>query len=254
VAVNPRRIGVLAPLRELPGELQDVAALAAEPVSLWQVLTESSDDHSLDALLATGERERLLVGVERMARWRPDVVAWACTSGSFVRGRAGALAQIEAIELAAGSPATSTSLAFVEAAVALAVAEVAVVAPYPDAATRAFESFLAEWGIAVRQTVTLGCDGPSVSERLTAADVERELAAVDPELAVLLPDTAVWGVEILAELGPRRAAPLLTANQVTLWHAFELIGLGTALPAFGDLAGIAAADRTRTPTLLGRER
>lgn len=252
--MSARRIGVLAPLRELPGEIQDVAAATTEPVSLWQVITEAADDHSLDALLAAGEHERLLAGVERMERWRPDVVAWACTSGSFVRGRAGALAQIEAIERATRVPATSTSLAFVEAAAALGIGEVAVVAPYPDAAARAFADFLAEWGIAVRQTVTLGCDGPSVSERLTAADLEPELSAIDPGVAVLLPDTAVWGIEILAELGPRRAAPLLVANQVTLWQAFDLIGLGTARPAFGDLAGIAASGATRTPTLLGRER
>jgi maleate cis-trans isomerase len=254
VAVSGHRIGVLAPLREQPGEYNDVAAAAAGQVSLWQVITEAPDDHSLDSLLAAGEESRLLAGVERMERWRPDVVVWACTSGAFVRGRAGALAQIEAIERAAGVPATSAALAFVEAATALGVDEVAIVAPYPEAAARAFADFLAEWGIAVRQTVTLGCDGPSVSERLTAADLEPELAALDPDVAVLLPDTAVWGIEILAELGPRRAAPLLVANQVTLWHAFTLIGLDTALPAFGGLAGIDAPGTTRTPTLLGRER
>jgi maleate cis-trans isomerase len=240
VAVSERRIGVLAPLRELPGEIQDVAATAAEPVALWQVLTESSDDHSMAALLATGEERALLAGVARMERWRPDVVVWACTSGSFVRGRSGALAQVAAIERAAGVAATSTSLAFVAAAGALAIEEVAVVAPYPEEAAAAFAAFLGEWGIAVRETVALGCGGPSVSERLDAADLERDLASLDPGLAVLLPDTAVWGIEILAELGPRRSAPLLVANQVTLWHAFELIGLGTELPAFGALAGVGA--------------
>lgn len=240
MAVSLRRIGVLAPLREQPGELQDVAAAAAEPVSLWQVVTEAADDHSLAALLAAGEQAALLAGVERLRRWQPDVVAWMCTSGSFVRGRAGALAQIEAISAAAGVPATSTSLAFVEAAAALGVDEVAVVAPYPDEATAAFAAFLAEWGIAVRQTVTLGCEGPSVSERLDAAAVEHATASLDPALAVLLPDTAVWGIEILAELAPRRATPLLVANQVTLWHAFGLIGLDTRLAAFGALAGVAA--------------
>lgn len=250
--MSERRIGVLAPYRELPGEIQDVAAAAVEPVSLWQVLTESSDDHSLAALLATGEEQALLEGVERMRRWQPEVVVWACTSGSFVRGRSGALAQIEAIERTAGVPATSTSLAFVEAAAALGIEEVVVVAPYPEEAASAFTAFLAEWGIAVRETVPLGCVGPSVSEQLSAADIERDIAEFDPAVAVLLPDTAVWGIEILGELGPRRTAPLLVANQVTLWHAFDLIGLETALPAFGQLAGLGAPGVTRSPALLGR--
>jgi maleate cis-trans isomerase len=249
--VSGRRIGVLAPFRELPGEIQDVAAAAAEPVSLWQVLTDSADDHSLPALLATGEEQVLLAGVERMLRWRPDVVVWACTSGSFVRGRTGALAQVEAIEAAAGVPATSTSLAFVEAAAALGVDEVAVVAPYPDEASAAFAAFLAEWGIAVRATIPLGCVGPSVSERLVAEDLDDELSALGSDVAVLLPDTAVWGIEILAELAPRRTAPLLVANQVTLWHAFELIGLPTSLKAFAALAGVAAPGVTRSASLPG---
>jgi maleate cis-trans isomerase len=244
--VSPRRIGTLAPLRELPGEIEDVAAAAAEPVALWQVLTDSADDHGIDALLATGDEAVLLAGVERMARWRPEVVVWACTSGSFVRGRAGALSQVAAIEAAAGVPATSTSLAFVEAARALGIDEVAVVAPYPEPAADAFAAFLAEWGIAVRATAPLGCAGPSVSERLTAAEVERAIAPLGGETAVLLPDTAVWGIEILAELAPRLERPLLVANQVTLWHAFELIGLATGQPAFGLLAGVAAPGTTRS--------
>jgi maleate cis-trans isomerase len=246
VAVSTRRIGVLAPLRELPGELEDVAAAAAEPVALWEVITESTDDHSMPALLATGEIGALLAGVERMRRWRPEVVVWACTSGSFSRGRAGALAQVEAIESAAGVPATSTSLAFVEAITALAIDEVAVVAPYPREGADAFAAFLGEWGIAVRETVPLGCEGPTVSEQLAAADVERAIAPLGSDVAVLLPDTAVWGIEILTELAPRLAAPLLVANQVTLWHAFDTIGLQTDLPAFGGLRGLQAPGATRS--------
>jgi maleate cis-trans isomerase len=252
VAVSARRVGVLAPGRELPGELQDVAAAAAEPVALWQVVTASDDDHGIAALRATAEERNLLAGVERLARWQPDVVAWACTSGSFVGGRAGALAQIEAVERAAGVPATSTSLAFVEAAAALGIDAVAVVAPYPDEAAAAFSAFLGEWGIAVRESRPLGCAGPSISERLTVADLERDLAEIDPGLALLLPDTAVWGIELLPELAARRAAPVLVANQVTLWHAFDLIGLDTELPALGALAGVPAPAATRGETLLGR--
>lgn len=244
--MSARRIGVLAPLRELPGELEDVAAAAAEPVALWEVITESTDDHSLAALLATGEERALVAGVERMLRWRPEVVVWACTSGSFVRGRAGALAQVAAIERAAGVPATSTSLAFVEALTALDIGEVAVVAPYPRAGADAFEAFLGEWGIAVRELVPLGCEGPTVSERLVAADVERAIAPLPQGVAVLLPDTAVWGIEILGELAPRIDAPLLVANQVTLWHAFDMIGVATDQPAFGRLASVAAPGVTRS--------
>lgn len=244
--MSARRVGVLAPHRELPGELEDVAAAARERVALWEVITASTDDHSMAALRATSEIGALTAGVERMLRWRPEVVVWCCTSGSFVRGRGHALDQVAAIEAAAGVPATSTSLAFVEALSALGIGEVAVVGPYPAEAVDAFAGFLGEWGIAVVETIPLGCVGPTVSEQLDAGDVERAIAPLGPDVAVLLPDTAVWGIEILRELAPRLARTLLVANQVTLWHAFDLIGLGTDLPDFDALAGVAAPGATRS--------
>lgn len=245
------RIGLLSPLRELPGEIQDLAAAATPPVALWQVITASSDDHSLAALRATAAEEALSAGARRLARWRPDAVAWACTSGSFVLGRAGALAQVAAIEGVAHAPATSTSLAFVEALAALGIDEVVAVAPYPAAAAAAFAEFLREWGVAVSAAVALGCDGPSTSERLDAATVERALADVGDGVPVLLPDTAVWGIEIHRELAPRLAAPLLVANQVTLWHALALAGCATDIAALGVLAGVPAGELTRPERDMG---
>jgi len=239
------RLGLLSPLHELPGEVQDVAAAARPPVALWQVITASSDDHSLPALRATADTAALTAGARRLARWRPDAVAWACTSGSFVVGRAGALDQLAAIEAAAAAPATSTSLAFVEALDALGIDEVVAVAPYPEPAAAAFAAFLGEWGIAVSATVPLGCTGPSASERLDAAAVAAALERVGDGVPVLLADTAVWGIEIHAELAPRLAAPLLVANQVTLWHALGLAGADTDIAALGVLAGVPAGYRTR---------
>jgi maleate cis-trans isomerase len=243
--VSPHRIGLLTPFQELPGEVQDVTAGALEPAVAWQVLTQATDDHAVEALLAVAADEALLAAVARMRRWSPDVVVWACASGSFVVGRAGALAQIEALEDAAEVPATSTSLAFVEALAALALDTVSLVAPYPAQTSAAFADFLGEWGVTVRDTVPLGCAGPSVSQRLGAADVEQAIAAIDPGVPVLLPDTAVWGIDIRRELAPRLDVPLLVANQVTLWHAFDLVGMSTDLPVFGDLRGLRAPEVTR---------
>jgi maleate cis-trans isomerase len=248
--VSLRRVGLLTPFQEIPGEVEDVVADAREPAALWQVVTEATDSHTLEALRETGSGQALLPAVERMRRWGPDVIAWACTGGSFIGGRSGACAQIAAIESVAGVPATSTSLAFVEALAALEIDRVAVVAPYPEPAAEAFESFLGEWGIAVRGIVSLGCAGASTSQLLTAEDVENAADSLGAAASILLPDTAVWGIEIHRELAPRLSVPLLVANQVTLWHAFELAGMSTDLAAFGDLGGIRAATITR-PRLAG---
>lgn len=247
--MSPRRIGLLVPFRELPGEIADVVAQAPEPVAQWQVLTASADSHDIDELLETGADEPLLAGLERMLRWRPDVVAWACTSGSFVGGRAWALAQARTLERLAGVPATSTSLAFIEALTALHVDEVSLVSPYPEPATAAFITFLADWGITVRTATHLGRPSGAESALLGPDDVGPAVEALGGDVPVLLPDTAVWGFELHRELALRVPCPLLVANQVTLWHAFELAGVSTDIEAFAELrdvrpSGFTAGTRT----------
>jgi maleate cis-trans isomerase len=236
--MNERRIGLLAPYRELPGELTDVVAAAPEPALLWQVVTVAADSHELADLRETGSDAALLDGLERLRRWRPSVVSFACTSGSFVAGREGALAQVETMERAAGVPATSTSLAFVEALAALSLSDVALLSPYPRPATDALVGFLAEWGVTVRCSTALGCPGGRESERLGAAEIDSALAALDPALPTILPDTAVWGLAIQREVAARQPGLLLVANQVTLWNAFDLAGMSTDVAHFGPLAGL----------------
>jgi maleate cis-trans isomerase len=244
--MSERRIGLLAPYRELPGELTDVVAAARDPALLWQVVTEAADSHELADLRETGSDRALLDGIERMRRWRPSVVSFACTSGSFVDGRDGALAQAETIERAAGVPATSTSLAFVEALAALSVTSVALLSPYPQPATDALVNFLAEWGVTVRSSIALGCPGGRESERLGAAELESALAALDPGLPTVLPDTAIWGLEVQRGLPARPRGRLLVANQVTLWNAFDRAGMSTDMAAFGQLAGLRGPGLTTT--------
>ncbi len=239
------RIGLLAPFHELPGELADVVAEAHEPAAQWQVVTAAEDSHDIPALLATGSDAALRAGVERMLRWRPDVVVWACTSGSFVRGRSGALEQAARIERVAGVPATSTSLAFAEALAALEIERVTLIAPYPEPATVAFKDFLGEWGVEVERSIHLDCASGTISELLTAADLDDALRAVGEDAPIVIPDTAVWGFELYRELAPRLSVPLLVANQVTLWRAFDLAGMSTDLERFGALRDRAAPGITR---------
>jgi maleate cis-trans isomerase len=241
-----RRIGLLAPMRELPGEYGDVVAGARESASLWQVIVEIVDSHDPEELARSADPAVLRPAAERMARWRPDAVAWGCTSASFASGRAVAVQQRRTIEQAAGAPATSTSLAFVEALGALGADTVALLSPYPEPATAAFVDFLAEWGIAVRDLRSLGYPTGADSESLRASEIAETVAELDGDTPIVVPDTAVWGFELLADLGPRAGAPLLTANQVTLWHTFDLAGMSTDLGRFAALRGLAAAGITNT--------
>ncbi len=233
---------MLTPYRELPGEYADVVAACARPALQWQVVTAAADSHDPAELRRMGATEPLADGLRRLRRWRPDLAMWACTSGSFVLGREGALGQCRELSALAGVPVRSTSIALVAALRALGEEEVALLSPYPEPATAALVEFLAEWGIAVSAVAALGCPGASTSELLTAADLAPRLDALASAGRVVIPDTATWGFELAAELERAGARPVTTANQVTLWMAFSLLGLPTDDRRFGELAGAPCPD------------
>lgn len=186
----------------------------------------ASDAHRPDELRSWGNAETLAQGVGGFDPEHPDALVWACTSGSFVFGWSGAQQQADELARRSGRPATSTSLAFADAARALDVDRVAIAASYPDDVARLFVDFLAEAGIEVASFGSadilyasdvgkLGRD--QVVDMVTAADV----ADAD---AVLVPDTAMYTLAIISELEDAVGKPVLSANQVTVWQGLRILG------------------------------
>ena len=197
----------------------------------------AGDDHDVEALLETARTEHIVEAAKRLMTLRVDAILWACTSGSFILGRAGAEAQARALADATGLPATSTSLAFVAALERLGVRRVAVLATYPEPASRAFAAFLGEHGIAVAGLSWLdapsGFDAAVIDEtRLAAALLNIDLAAAE---AVLIPDTALPSLELIDRLEAACRRPVLTANQVTIWAGLGLARRPLTVAGYGRL-------------------
>ena len=186
----------------------------------------AGDDHAVDALLQTARVENICEAAARFRTLAPGVVVWACTSGSFIVGRDGAERQVAALRAATGVLATSTSLAFVDALAALGAPRVAVVATYPEPASRALASFLNAFGVTVASLQWLdapsGLDAALIAEE-RLADAVRHAAAERPD-AVVIPDTALPTMERIGRLESIAQCPVVTANQVTLWAALGLVG------------------------------
>src|SRR5690606_27885959 len=83
-----------------------------------------------------------------------DSIIWACTSGSFVFGLEGARRQAAEVGDALTIPASSTSLAFVDAIRHLGIARVAIAATYPEDVSRHFRRLLEDVGIEVLSLVS----------------------------------------------------------------------------------------------------
>lgn len=195
------------------------------------------DDHRVSSLLETARVEHLVEAARRLVPLRPDSVMWACTSGSFIVGRPGAEAQVEAIAEITKAPAGSTSLAFAHALAALGLTRVAVLAPYPEEASRAFVSFLAAFDVDVRELRWLGAQSGWDSAVIPAEEVRRAARTADrPDAeALLIPDTALPTLPVIDELEQELGKPVLTANQVTLWEGLRLAGVSWCVPGFGRL-------------------
>jgi maleate cis-trans isomerase len=184
------------------------------------------DLHTVASLRELGAGWRLAEGAEALTERRPCALVWACTSGSFVLGLAGARRQAAELEAAAGLPASSTSLAFLDAVGALGIERVAIAATYPGEVGERFVSLLREAGIAVEGISSNGIPTAAAAGRVLPDAVTRLVLAGDHPAAeaVLVPDTALHTVRRLADLEAELGKPVLSANQVSVWAALRLAG------------------------------
>ena len=191
----------------------------------------------------TGEIGRLVAGVHELrarcaaVHQRADAVLWACTAGSFVFGLEGAREQARRLAEAAGVPATSTSLAFIEAARTLGLRRVSVGATYPPDEAELFAEFLEQVGVEVLSMESAGIDDGGGGSLLTDDEVVAFAMGADTRGAdaVLLPDTAIRSIRILDRLEAAAGKPVLTANQVTLWQGLRLAGVLQPQDGLGTL-------------------
>ena len=217
--------------------------------------TIAEDAHREDACLATGDVKRLLEGARELAPKRLDAAMWACTSGSFVYGLEGARDQVRPVADFLGVPVSSTSLAFVSALHFLGIRRVAVAASYPRDVTLLLKQFLSDAGV---RTVHLDCLGIVTGVEVALLNKEQVTHLVlsndhtDAE-AIVVPDTAMhsagWVADLETAVGGK---PVLTANQVTLWQALQLVD-GGPFHVDDSMGSLFSAGTARPASSSGRE-
>ena len=235
------RLGLIWPSGTGEFEYFQYARATGERLRIYLTSTrvggEEGKDHDVEALQQTARVDWLSEAAKRVSLLEPDAVFWACTSGSFILGRDYAERQRDAIERAAGLPAGSTSLAFAKLLKELGARRVSVLATYPEPASRAFASFLAEFGIEVVHLQWLdapgGWDASNMDPERVVSGVRE--AAVDGAEVVLVPDTALPTLSIVERLEEAAGRTVLTANAVSLWEAMALGGQRFPLPGHGSL-------------------
>ncbi|BBG01806.1 maleate cis-trans isomerase [Pseudonocardia autotrophica] len=173
----------------------------------------------------------------------PGVVAYSCTSGSFVAGADGERALREVIREAGAPQAVTTAGSLVAACAALGVDRLALATPYVDDLTAKLEAFLAAHGIGTVSRHGLGLLGRIWDVR--PDEVVRAVRAADhPDAeAVFVSCTNLPTYDVIAGLERELGKPVLTANQVTMWAALGAVGRSAVGPGQALIECRAPGDR-----------
>ncbi|OMH27684.1 Asp/Glu/hydantoin racemase [Tersicoccus phoenicis] len=187
---------------------------------------------AVDELMASalGDDAEIRATARSLAAVEPEAVVFACTSGSFVNGVAGARRIAQAITEETSAPAVTTSEALLEALDVLGVQRLAIATPYVARLTALLEDFLQVDDRTVVRTAGLGLDRLiwHVPYSVTA-DLVRDADHPDAE-AVFVSCTNLPTFAIITALEDELGKPVLTANQVTAWAGLRRLGLRLAAP------------------------
>ncbi|PWI18191.1 decarboxylase [Streptomyces sp. Act143] len=207
---------------------------------------------SLHLARLVSEHETLGDAVRTLNAVTPEVVAYACTSGSFVGGIAGERAMCEAMTRAGAVPSVTTSGALLEALIELGVHRVALVTPYTVSVTRALEEYVAEAGVTVTGRAFMGLTRHiwKVPYREVVAMAHR--AARRDTDALFISCTNLPTYDVIPQLEAELRLPVLSANQVTMWAALRRLGT-RAMGPYQALVDPAARQSPLRPVLPDEE-
>ena len=244
MAERKRRIGLIVPSsnssaepdfhRVLPGD----ASLHTARVFLVDTTLESLETMNEDAEDAA--RSLGSAGV--------DVIAYACTSGSFLGGPGYDQDLLARVRTAAGgTQAVGTTPAVIDALRMLGVKSVAVVTPYIDSINVRLADFLSASGFDVAsmagQGLVANLDiGDQSPEQIM--DFARHNLAREAD-GYFLSCTNWQAMAITEELERELGKPVITSNQATVWAALRAVGYTSPIEGFGALMRAPAPSQTR---------
>jgi maleate isomerase len=228
-----QRLGLLVPSSNSTQE-PEFAQMLPPSVSLHvaRLSLERIDPESTLNLVAELEKES-----RKLADAAVDVVALAATAPSTRMGKGYDAQLVKRMEDASGKPATTAASAMLDAFAAYNVRRVALAAPWSETTNKWVADFLEAHGIKVVSQVAMGVVANNEVGRLhpqTAFDHGRKADRAEAD-AVFLACGNWWSASIVEDLERATGKPVLTTNNVTLWHALGKMGGHKSVPGFGRL-------------------
>ncbi|MDA9526904.1 maleate cis-trans isomerase family protein [Bradyrhizobium sp. CCBAU 25338] len=228
-----KRLGMITPSSNSVLEPVTSAMLAGAPGVTAHFSRFRVTEIALDAdALNQFDASVMLPAAELLADAKVDAIAWNGTSASWLGiGRDRSLC--EAIAARTGIPATTSTLACIDAARTLGARRVGLVSPYTDDVQQRIVDVWAGEGVAPHAERNLGLrDNFSFGEvaPATIAEMIRAVAAEGADAIVIL-CTNLDGAALAATLERELDIAVLDSVAVTLWRSLGLAG--------GDIGALA---------------
>jgi maleate isomerase len=236
-----RRLGILTPSSNTVLEPATIALL--EPIrdrvsvhfARFRVTRIADDAGSHDQFAL----EPMLEAARLLADARVDVLLWAGTSAAW-EGIDADERLVAAIAETTGVPATTATLALLEAFRALSVWRYGLVVPYVEpivaAIVRTFDAAGYRCVASEHDSLTDNWAFAAVTPEAIAARVRAVAAAAHPEPdAVAIHCTNLRGAEVAEALERELGIPVLDSVVVGLWGALRVLGIEPPSAGFGSL-------------------
>ncbi len=189
----------------------------------------------LDELLPKVAEAALL-----LADAKCDPVVFHCTANSMAEGLAGEKRIAKSITDATGGKATTTAAATMAALGQLGAKRIVLVSPYTRKNHQHELEFMEEAGIEVVGERNLGLKGSDAYCGMPPEDWLATLTDMQDDRAdIYFASCAnIRAIEIIEEMEARLGRPVVTSNQLVIWHALRLAGITDTLPGLGRLGSV----------------
>jgi maleate cis-trans isomerase len=230
---NFRRIGLLVPSSSSVQE-RDFCRVLPEDITLHVARMRLNNVEAESTLRIVQEIE---IESQKLADADVDVIVFPASAPSSRNGPGYDQELIKRISAASGKPATTASTALLEALRVLAVKRIVLGAPWSAPVNQTVAAFIEANGVEVPAQETLRLVRNleiGLLDPQTALDVGRRVNRPGADAVILA--CGNWSTfGIIDQLERDLGKPVLTTNQVSLWHALKIMdrkplgGLGVSL-------------------------
>jgi len=227
------RIGVLV-LASDPVPECDLYKMAPEGISLHFSRMREKGEVTIETLKKLSNEVENAAELLRLLE--PNVVAFCCTSGSFIGGIGYDREIMKRIERKVPcSVATTTTTAIVEALKKFEAKNISIATPYTREINKVAKDFFEKQGFRVKEIKGLDLT-TGMSKQPTSVIYSLSKSVFKPGTdSIVISCTALQALDIIEPLERDLEVPVITSNQATMWNALRRAGVNERINGFGQL-------------------